>query len=122
LTDPISDSTGNSAGDATSTPAGDSDRAPVAAPEWILVGLVKRIHGTGGEMLIKQLTGRDERFAAGSELHIMRKREEERTPVRIESSRMSDRGPIIRLEGIGSLPAPRGRLQKRPCTGLNIRK
>ena len=53
-------------------------------------------------MLIKQLTDRDERLAAGSELYLLRKHEEERTPVRIEASRGSDRGPIIRLEGIGS--------------------
>lgn len=79
-----------------------STGAPVGAPEWILVGMVKRIHGTGGEVLIKQLTDRDEYFAAGSELHLMRKREEERTPVSIESSRGSDRGPIVRLQGIGS--------------------
>lgn len=94
MTDPTSDSTGTS--------TGDSDRAPVGAPEWILVGMVKRIHGIGGEVLIKQLTERDERFAAGSELHLMRKREEERTPVIIATSRTSDRGPIVRFEGIGS--------------------
>lgn len=74
----------------------------MGAPEWILVGMVKRIHGTAGEMLIKQLTEADERFAAGSELHLMRKREEERTPVIIETSRTSDRGPIVRFRGIGS--------------------
>ncbi|MHB9112553.1 MAG: ribosome maturation factor RimM [Thermoleophilia bacterium] len=102
MTDPTSDSTGDFVGDAIGTSAGDSERAPVGAPEWILVGMVKRIHGTGGEMLIKQLTERDERFAAGSELHLMRKREEERTPVTIETSRTSDRGPIVRFEGIGS--------------------
>lgn len=94
MTDPTSDS--------TSTPTGGSDSAPVGAPEWILVGMVKRIHGTGGEVLIKQLTENAERFAAGSELHLMRKREEERTPVLIETSRTSDRGPIVRFEGIGS--------------------
>lgn len=71
-------------------------------PDWILVGLVKRIHGNAGEMLIRQLTDRDDCFAAGAELTLVRKREEERTPVKIESSRMSDRGPLIRLEGIHS--------------------
>lgn len=102
MTDPTSDSTGKSAGETAGIPAGDSNRAPVGAPEWILVGMVKRIHGIGGEVLIKELTERDERFAAGSELHLMRKREEERTPVIIETSRTSDRGPIVRFEGIGS--------------------
>ncbi len=72
------------------------------APDWILVGLVKRIHGNAGELLIRQLTGRDDLFAAGAELALVRKREEERTTVKIESSRMSDRGPLIRLEGINS--------------------
>jgi 16S rRNA processing protein RimM len=72
------------------------------APDWILVGLVKRIHGKDGEMLISQLTDRDDLFAAGAVLTLVRKREEERTPVKIETSRMSDRGPLIRLEGIHS--------------------
>ncbi|MDO8736706.1 MAG: ribosome maturation factor RimM [Thermoleophilia bacterium] len=107
MTEPTGDSTGSLAGDSAGGSAGDAanttDGAPTGAPEWILVGLVKRIHGTGGEMLILQLTESDERFAAGSELHLMRKREQELTPVRIESSRGSDRGPIVRLEGIASL-------------------
>jgi len=72
------------------------------APEWILVGMVKRIHGNNGEMLIRQLTDRDERFNAGSELYLVRKRETGRTLVKIESSRSSDRGPLVRLEGIDS--------------------
>lgn len=72
------------------------------APDWILVGLVKRIHGNAGEMLISQLTDRDDLFAAGAVLTLVGKREEERTPVKIETSRMSDRGPLIRLEGIHS--------------------
>jgi len=71
-------------------------------PEWILVGMVKRVHGNAGEMLIRQLTDRDERFAAGAELYLVRKREHERSRVKIEFSRMSDRGPLIRLEGIHS--------------------
>lgn len=75
------------------------------APEWILVGMVKRIHGNAGEMLIRQLTDRDDRFAAGSELYLVRKREEERHWVKIESSRGTDRGPLVRLEGIGSREA-----------------
>lgn len=72
------------------------------APDWILVGMVKRIHGNAGEMLIRQLTEYDERFAAGTRLYLKRKRQEEMEPVKIESSRMSDRGPLVRLEGIGT--------------------
>lgn len=53
-------------------------------------------------MLIRLLTEREERFAAGSEIFLALKREEEKRLVRIETSRMSDRGPLIRLEGVGS--------------------
>ena len=64
--------------------------------------MVKRIHGNNGELLIKPLTGRLERFAAGSSLYLVRKREKERSPVTIETSRGSDRGPIVRLSGVWS--------------------
>lgn len=64
--------------------------------------MVKGIHGNAGEMLIRQLTDRDERFAAGAELYLVRKCEQERSRVKIEFSRMSDRGPLIRLEGVHS--------------------
>jgi len=104
LTEPTGDFSGSSASGSSGDSAGGStsDGAPVGAPDWILVGLVKRIHGTGGEMLIMQLTESDERFAVGSELQLVRKREQEMTPVRIESSRGSDRGPIVRFEGVSS--------------------
>ncbi|MHB9052924.1 MAG: ribosome maturation factor RimM [Thermoleophilia bacterium] len=75
------------------------------APEWILVGMVKRIHGNTGEMLIKPFSEREERFAAGQRLFLMRKREEERTEVEIETSRRSDRGPLVKLAGVDSRDA-----------------
>ncbi len=74
------------------------------APEWILVGYVKRIHGNAGEMLISSLSERD-RFTGGAELFLSRKRKDERMPVRVASSRMTDRGPLIMLEGINSREA-----------------
>lgn len=78
------------------------------APEWILVGMVKRIHGTSGEMLIKLLTDREERFAAGRRLYLARKRTDERAEVTIESSRGSDRGPLVKLEGVDTREAAEG--------------
>lgn len=70
------------------------------APDWILVGMVKRIHGRDGEMLISPLTDRQERFLPGAELWLTRKRSDEHLPVRIASSRTSDLGPLVKLEGV----------------------
>ncbi|MHB8859174.1 MAG: ribosome maturation factor RimM [Thermoleophilia bacterium] len=84
------------------------------APEWILVGMVKRIHGNAGEMLIKPFTEREERFAAGRRLYLVRKREEERMEVEIETSRKSDRGPLVKLAGIGS------RAEAEPLFGASL--
>ena len=69
------------------------------APDWVLVGMVKRIHGRDGEMLIMALTERSDRFAPGAGLYLARKRREERLPVKIVASRRSDRGPLVRIEG-----------------------
>ncbi|MHB1390661.1 MAG: ribosome maturation factor RimM [Thermoleophilia bacterium] len=73
------------------------------APEWILVGLVKRIHGRDGELMILPLTQRDgELFAAGAELNLSLKRQDVRVLVKIATSRTTDRGPLIRLEGFST--------------------
>ncbi|MHB1412449.1 MAG: ribosome maturation factor RimM [Thermoleophilia bacterium] len=72
------------------------------APDWVLVGMVKRIHGREGEMLIMPLTDRSDRFEAGAELYLARKRRQERLPVRITAMRRSDRGPLVRIEGYDS--------------------
>lgn len=77
----------------------------MGVPDWILVGMIKRVHGNSGEMLIMPLTDREERFSEGSELFIARKRTEERDRVKITSSRPSDRGPLVMLEGIDSRDA-----------------
>lgn len=70
------------------------------AHDWILVGMVKRIHGQKGELLIKPLTDRvEERFREGSQLFMSRKGEDSPSPVIVATSRMADRGPLIRLEG-----------------------
>lgn len=62
--------------------------------------MVGRIHGQEGELLIKPFTDRvEERFRRGSELFISRQGEDRPSPVRVESSRMTGRGPLIRLEG-----------------------
>ena len=74
----------------------------MGVPDWILVGMIKRVHGNQGEMLIKPLTDREERFSEGTQLYIARKRTDEREPVKITSSRPSDRGPLVMLEGIDS--------------------
>ena len=76
-----------------------------SVPDWVLVGMIKRIHGNSGEMLVRPLTDSEERFAEGSELFIMRKRETEHVKVRISASRSSDRGPLIKLEGYDSREA-----------------
>lgn len=70
------------------------------APDWILVGMVKRIHEKEGEMLIRSLTENEDRFAPGTELSLTRKRSDVHEPVRIVASRPSDKGPIVRLDGI----------------------
>ena len=72
------------------------------APDWVLVGMVKRIHGRDGEILIMPLTDREERFAPGSELYLSRKRQDTRERVKVAASRPSDRGPLIKLEGYGT--------------------
>ena len=64
--------------------------------------MIKRIHGNQGEMLVKPLTDREERFSEGSELYVMRKRESERVKVRIAAFRSSDRGPLVMLAGYNS--------------------
>lgn len=69
-------------------------------PEWILVGMVKRIHGTGGELLIKPLTDfSEQRFQQGAELFISPKSQDVRQKVTIASSRTSNRGPLVRFSG-----------------------
>jgi len=78
------------------------DANVIGAPEWVLVGLVKRIHGREGEVLVKPLTDYRERFEPGSKLYLSRKRREERIPVLVVSSRPSERGPLIKLEGYNS--------------------
>ena len=69
-------------------------------PEWIMVGLVKRAHGTRGEMLVMSLTDVPGRFAEGHRLYLARKRTDERREVTVESSRESDRGPLVKLAGV----------------------
>ena len=64
--------------------------------------MVKRIHGNNGEMLLKSLTDREERFFEGSELYLTRKRETDRTKVRITGFRNSGRGPLVFFEGYNS--------------------
>ncbi|MBE0429250.1 MAG: 16S rRNA processing protein RimM [Thermoleophilia bacterium] len=85
------------------------------SPEWILVGMIKRIHGPHGEMLVMPFTDHaEERFKAGSVLYLSRKRHEERLKVRTASSRFSHRGPVIVLEGYGS------REKALPLFGANL--
>lgn len=62
--------------------------------------MVKRIHGREGEMLIRSLTESPERFHPGAEFSLTRKRSDEHEPVRIATSRTSDAGPIVKLEGV----------------------
>ncbi|MFA5802037.1 MAG: ribosome maturation factor RimM [Thermoleophilia bacterium] len=83
-------------------------------PDWVLVGMIKRIHGNQGELLIKPLTDREERFSEGSELYVTRKRESERVKMRIAASRTSDRGPLIMLEGYNS------RVEAEPLFGASL--
>ncbi|MGH9464865.1 MAG: ribosome maturation factor RimM, partial [Thermoanaerobaculia bacterium] len=45
---------------------------PAAAPQLILVGVVRRAHGVRGEILIESLSDVPGRFAAGSELWVVR--------------------------------------------------
>lgn len=65
--------------------------------------MVKRIHGRDGELLIKLLTdfGAD-RFREGSELFLSLKNQEARQKVLISSSRSSNLGPLVKLEGYQS--------------------
>lgn len=73
------------------------------APEWILVGLVKRIHGRDGELMVMPLSERaQELFAEGSELYLSLKRQDVRALVKIATSRTTNRGPLIRLEGFNT--------------------
>ena len=74
-------------------------------PEWILVGMVKRAHGTHGEMLVMSLSDRPGRFAAGRRLYLTPKRSHERLEVTVEASRESDRGPLVKLAGVDSREA-----------------
>jgi 16S rRNA processing protein RimM len=76
--------------------------------------MIKRIHGNQGEMLVKPLTDREERFSEGSELYVMRKRETERVKMKIAASRISDRGPLIMLEGYNS------RSEAEPLFGASL--
>lgn len=64
------------------------------------MGMVKRIHGQNGELLIKPLTENvADRFGTGSVLFMTLKRGQERVKVKVLSSRMTDRGPLVRFEG-----------------------
>lgn len=69
-------------------------------PEWILVGRVRRAHGTAGELLVETLTDFTGRFKAGAELLLARKGSGEKRPVRIAASRGANEGLIVRVEGV----------------------
>lgn len=64
--------------------------------------MVKRVHGNDGELLIRPLTDRPERFDAGATLNMSRKGSKDCLSVRIESSRPSDKGPIVKFVGFNS--------------------
>jgi 16S rRNA processing protein RimM len=72
------------------------------APEWIAVGRVERPHGTGGEVLVRVMTDRDERFRAGSGLFIEGRGGDSKHPVTVASARSGARGLLVRLEGCDS--------------------
>lgn len=70
------------------------------APEWILVGRVRRPHGNRGQLLVQSLSERDERFVTGARLHLSMKGALDRSPVRIVSVRKAEKGLIVLLEGL----------------------
>lgn len=79
------------------------------APEWILVGIIGRAHGTRGEVLVRSLTDWEERFMTGSKLYLARAgREDEREPVTVIAGRSTAKGQLIFIEGYESREDVRG--------------
>lgn len=72
------------------------------APEWILVGEIRRPHGNTGEMLLKSYSERGDRFVPGSKIFIEEKEGRGRREVEVVSSRSTAKGLLIKLDGIDS--------------------
>lgn len=70
------------------------------APEWILVGEIRRPHGNTGEMLLKSYSERGERFLPGSKLFMEQKEGHGRREVEVVSCRRTAKGLLIRLNEI----------------------
>ena len=78
----------------------------MAAPEWVIVGRVRKVHGLQGELVVEPITDRPDaifasgrRVVAGTAGGSVSKDRQELTVV---SSRPFKGGFIVRFEGIGS--------------------
>lgn len=72
------------------------------APEWILVGYIASPHGIGGEVNVKVLTDRPERFDTGARLFLKVTESGDYRNIRVAVGRLTAQGAIVQLEGIGS--------------------
>ncbi len=70
------------------------------APDWILVGEVRRPHGTGGEVLVKEHSDFEGRFAEGARLFAGSG--DQRRPVKVASRRRAAKGLLVRFAGYDS--------------------
>jgi len=84
------------------------------APEWIMVGKVRRAHGTAGELQVEPLTDFSERFTPGTELFLETAGGAGRERVVVAASRPANKGLFIRLEGVDS------RVEARALAGAGL--
>jgi 16S rRNA processing protein RimM len=70
------------------------------APEWILVGEVRRPHGTVGELLVKSYSERGDRFKPGAKLFLADGKGHGRRQMEVVASRETAKGLLIMLAGI----------------------
>lgn len=80
-------------------------------PEWIMVGKVRRAHGSDGELQVEPLTDFDERFKPGEELFLERPGGAGPERIIVNASRPAGKGLFVRFEGVD------GREQARELTG-----
>ena len=67
-------------------------------PEYLVVGILRRTHGLGGEMMMEVLTDFPDRLQPGAKVLLGR----EHQPAVIDSSRMLSRGMLVKFRGIAT--------------------
>jgi 16S rRNA processing protein RimM len=79
-------------------PAKSKPGSPESEPLFLVIGFLRRSHGTGGEMLMDLHTDFPDRIVAGREVFLG----ERHTPAKIESVRDRAGGLLVKLRGFES--------------------